>query len=73
MTLHNRCYKIYVSEGSNDVVGVNRYLKKHFPEMGSRLRAMEELAETGLWEVKWHESSMDSSGRDFGVVMAYLG
>ena len=27
MSLHDRCYEIYVAEGSNDVVGVNRYLR----------------------------------------------
>jgi hypothetical protein len=74
MTLHDRCYEIYVAEGSNDVVGVNRYLEDKYPDMAGRILAMEELEDTRLWRILWHNSSMAAGRpRDHGVVMEYLG
>lgn len=54
------------------VDAVNKLLKKQFPDDQARVRATEDIEETGLWRILWHESSL-TGRRDLGVVMEYLG
>jgi len=54
------------------VEAVNALLKKQFPDDDARVRAAEDLEETGLWEILWHRSSR-TGRRDLGVVMEYFG
>ncbi|RWG07345.1 hypothetical protein [Mesorhizobium sp.] len=57
------------------VDAVNKLLRRLFPNPDDRVQALDDLEETGLWEVgDWHESSRGGiHKRDFGLVLAYLG
>ncbi|AZO47113.1 MAG: hypothetical protein EOS54_04525 [Mesorhizobium sp.] len=54
------------------VEAVSALLKKQFPDDGARVRATEDLEETGLWGILWHKSSR-TGRRDLGVVMEFFG
>lgn len=54
------------------VEAVNALLKKQYPDDAARVRATEDLEETGLWKILWHESSR-TGRRDLGVVMEFFG
>lgn len=55
------------------VDAVNALIRK-LPDDAARMRALDDLQETRLWDIDWHESSRGGQKhRDFGRVMAYLG
>lgn len=44
------------------------------PSAADRVRVMDHLADTGLWEIKWHHTAEEGvKHRDDGFVKAYLG
>ena len=69
--LHDTCLRAY-REGGLDAV--NRLLRTQFPADPDRVRAMEDLEDTGYWSIAWHEKKHPSGGmyRDFGSVREYL-
>lgn len=69
--LHERCLRSYRQGG---VDAVNDLLKTQFPADPYRVRAMEELEETGYWSIAWHEKKHPDGGmyRNFGSIRAYL-
>ncbi|RNJ42433.1 hypothetical protein B5V01_07750 [Mesorhizobium erdmanii] len=69
--LHEICLQAYRLGG---VDAVNALLKQQFPVDADRIRAMDELEDTGYWSISWHEEKDPNSGRyrDFGSVRAYL-
>ena len=53
---------------------VNSKINQRFREDHLRVDALKELAETGPWDILWHESSRSGTKTcDKGVVRAYLG
>ncbi|RWB79139.1 MAG: hypothetical protein EOQ50_04860 [Mesorhizobium sp.] len=69
--LHDTCLQAYRDGG---VDAVNRLLRAQFPADRDRVRAMNDLEETGYWAITWHEKKHPTGGmdRDFGSVRAYL-
>ncbi|RWB77479.1 MAG: hypothetical protein EOQ50_05325 [Mesorhizobium sp.] len=69
--LHDMCLRAYRDGGLD---AVNRLLRTLFPADHDRVRAMEDLHDTGYWSIAWHEENHPSGGRyrDFGSVSEYL-
>ncbi|MBZ9882710.1 MULTISPECIES: hypothetical protein [unclassified Mesorhizobium] len=68
---HDICLEAYRLGG---VDAVNSLLKQQFPADADRIRAMEDLEDTGYWSISWHEKKHPDGGmyRDFGNVREYL-
>ena len=60
---------------SGGVDAVNALLRNQFPNPDDHVRALDDLEETGLWDVGgWHYSNRGGQEhRNSGRVLAYLG
>jgi hypothetical protein len=70
-SLTDRCAAEYERAGLD---GVNRYLNEAYPDLPSRVRAMQELEAADRWRILWHTSrDTPDAPPDDGVVVEHYG